>query len=29
VQAHFPIAGELVEGWQLLALHVPPGKFGK
>jgi hypothetical protein len=29
VQAHFPLAGELVEGGQLLALHVPPGKFGK
>jgi hypothetical protein len=26
VQAHCPIAGELVEGGQLLALHVPPGK---
>jgi secreted PhoX family phosphatase len=26
VQAHYPIAGELVEGGQLLALHVPPGK---
>ena len=29
VQAHFPLPGELVEGGQLLALHVPPGKFGK
>jgi hypothetical protein len=29
VQAHYPIAGELVEGGQLLALHVPPGTFGK
>ena len=27
VQAHFPVPGELVEGGQLLALHVPPGKF--
>jgi hypothetical protein len=26
VQAHYPIAGELVEGGQLIALHVPPGK---
>ena len=26
VQAHYAIAGELVEGGQLLALHVPPGK---
>lgn len=26
VQAHYSIAGELVEGGQLLALHVPPGK---
>jgi hypothetical protein len=26
VQAHYPIPGELVEGGQLLALHVPPGK---
>jgi hypothetical protein len=26
VQAHYPIAGELVEGGQLFALHVPPGK---
>jgi hypothetical protein len=25
VQAHYPIAGELVEGGQLLALHIPPG----
>jgi hypothetical protein len=29
VQAHYPIAGELVEGGQLLALHVPPGEFPK
>jgi hypothetical protein len=28
LQAHYPISGELVEGGQLLALHVPPGKFG-
>lgn len=27
VQAHYAIPGELVEGGQLLALHVPPGKF--
>ena len=27
VQAHYAIAGELVEGGQLLALHIPPGKF--
>jgi hypothetical protein len=26
VQAHYPIAGELVEGGQLLAMYVPPGK---
>ena len=26
VQAHYSIAGELVEGGQLLALHIPPGK---
>ena len=26
VQAHYPIGGELVEGGQLLALHIPPGK---
>jgi Bacterial protein of unknown function (DUF839) len=26
VQAHYAIGGELVEGGQLLALHVPPGK---
>jgi Bacterial protein of unknown function (DUF839) len=26
VQAHYPIAGELVQGGQLLALHIPPGK---
>jgi hypothetical protein len=29
VQAHYAIAGEVVEGGQLLALHVPPGKFPK
>jgi hypothetical protein len=28
VQAHYAIAGELVEGGQLLALHVPPGDQG-
>jgi secreted PhoX family phosphatase len=27
VQAHYTIAGELVEGGQLLAMHIPPGKF--
>jgi hypothetical protein len=27
VQAHYSISGELVQGGQLLALHVPPGKF--
>jgi hypothetical protein len=26
VQAHYTIAGELFEGGQLLALHIPPGK---
>jgi hypothetical protein len=26
-QAHYAISGELVQGGQLLALHVPPGKF--
>jgi hypothetical protein len=26
VQAHYPLPGELVEGGQLLAVHVPPGK---
>jgi hypothetical protein len=26
-QAHYAISGELVEGGQLLAIHVPPGKF--
>ena len=26
VQAHYAISGELVEGGQLLALHIPPGK---
>lgn len=25
--AHYNIAGELVQGGQLLELHVPPGKF--
>jgi hypothetical protein len=29
VQAHYSITGELVEGGQLLALHVPPGKPSK
>jgi hypothetical protein len=29
VQAHYPKEEELVEGGQLLALHVPPGKFPK
>jgi hypothetical protein len=29
VQAHYGIPGELVEGGQLLAMHVPPGKFPK
>lgn len=29
VQAHYALGGELVEGGQLLALHVPPGKFPK
>jgi hypothetical protein len=27
VQAHYTISGELVQGGQLLAVHVPPGKF--
>jgi hypothetical protein len=27
VQAHYALGGELVEGGQLLALHVPAGKF--
>ena len=27
VQAHYAISGDLVQGGQLLALHVPPGKF--
>jgi hypothetical protein len=27
VQAHYNITGELVQGGQLLQLHVPPGKF--
>jgi Bacterial protein of unknown function (DUF839) len=27
VQAHYNITGELVQGGQLLAVHVPPGKF--
>jgi hypothetical protein len=26
---HFAQPGELVEGGQLLVLHVPPGKFGR
>lgn len=26
VQAHYPLTGELVEGGQLLAIHVPPGR---
>jgi Alkaline phosphatase PhoX len=26
VQAHYPISGELVQGGQLLKMHVPPGK---
>jgi hypothetical protein len=26
VQAHYALPGELVQGGQLLALHVPPGK---
>jgi hypothetical protein len=26
VQAHYSLAGELVEGGQLLALHYPPGR---
>jgi hypothetical protein len=26
VQAHYAIGGELVQGGQLLALHIPPGK---
>lgn len=26
VQAHYAISGELVQGGQLLALHIPPGK---
>jgi hypothetical protein len=29
VQAHYGIPGELVEGGQLLAMHIPPGKFLK
>jgi hypothetical protein len=29
VQAHYAIPGELVEGGQLLALHIPPGKIFK
>jgi hypothetical protein len=28
-QAHYPIPGELVEGGQLMAMHIPPGKFPK
>ena len=27
VQAHYAISGELVQGGQLLAMHIPPGKF--
>jgi hypothetical protein len=27
VQAHYPISGELVQGGQLLAMNIPPGKF--
>ena len=27
VQAHYANGSELVEGGQLLAMHVPPGKF--
>jgi hypothetical protein len=27
VQAHYALGGELVEGGQLLAIHIPPGKF--
>jgi hypothetical protein len=27
VQAHYAISGELVQGGQLLALHIPPGHF--
>lgn len=27
VQAHFAISGELVQGGQLLAIQIPPGKF--
>jgi hypothetical protein len=26
VQAHYTIPGELVQGGQLLTLHLPPGK---
>ena len=26
VQAHYSISGELVQGGQLLALHIPPGR---
>jgi hypothetical protein len=29
VQAHYAIPGELVEGGQLLAMHIPPGNFPK
>jgi hypothetical protein len=28
VQAHYSISGELVQGGQLLEMHVPPGRFG-
>jgi len=27
VQAHYSISGELVQGGQLLAMHIPPGKI--
>jgi hypothetical protein len=29
VRAQYPIPGEVFEGGQLLAMHVPPGKFPK
>jgi secreted PhoX family phosphatase len=29
VQAHYPIAGELFQGGQLLALHIPPAKLAE
>jgi hypothetical protein len=28
VQAHYATDGELVEGGQLFALHIPPGRTG-